>query len=106
MTDQKTIAAALAAPFKPEELKSRPGRGGNTFTYVDARSVAQRLDDVLGIDGWQFEVQVADLAKHVVKGTLTAVVGGKSVQHIPERPFRWGIITLGLAMTIVFFLRI
>ncbi len=32
--------------------------------------------------------------------------GGKSVQHIPERPFRWGIITLGLAMTIVFFLRI
>ena len=81
MTDQKTIAAALAAPFKPEELKSRPGRGGNTFTYVDARSVAQRLDDVLGIDGWQFEVQVADLAKHVVKGTLTAVVGGKSVQR-------------------------
>ncbi|MFM8279712.1 MAG: Rad52/Rad22 family DNA repair protein [Candidatus Limnocylindrus sp.] len=81
MTDQKTIAAALAAPFKPEELKSRPGRGGNTFTYVDARSVAQRLDDVLGIDGWQFEVQVADLARHVVKGTLTVVIGGKSVQR-------------------------
>ena len=33
-------------------------------------------------------------------------IGGKTVQHIPERPFRWGIIALGLAMTIVFFFRI
>ena len=33
-------------------------------------------------------------------------IGGKTVQHIPERPFSWGIIALGLAMTIVFFFRI
>jgi hypothetical protein len=77
----KEIATALAAPFRPEELKTRPGRAGLTFTYADARAVAQRLDDVLGIAGWQFEVVVADPARNVVKGTLTIVIEGKSVQR-------------------------
>ena len=54
----KQIAAALAAPFTGADLKSRPGRGGMTFTYADARAVAQRLDDVLGLAGWQFEVKI------------------------------------------------
>jgi len=56
----KDIAAALLAPFEEKDLKHRPGRAGMTFTYADARAVAQRLDDVLGIEGWQFEVKVAD----------------------------------------------
>ena len=72
----KQIAAALAAPFTGADLKSRPGRGGMTFTYADARAVAQRLDDVLGLAGWQFEVKVADAARSVVHGTLVAVIDG------------------------------
>jgi hypothetical protein len=72
----KEIAAALAAPFTGADLKSRPGRGGMTFTYADARAVAQRLDDVLGLAGWQFEVKVADAASKVVHGTLVAVIDG------------------------------
>jgi len=72
----RQIAAALAAPFTGTDLKSRPGRGGMTFTYADARAVAQRLDDVLGLAGWQFEVKVADAATHVVHGTLIAVIDG------------------------------
>jgi hypothetical protein len=72
----KQIAAALAAPFTGTDLKSRPGRGGMTFTYADARAVAQRLDDVLGLAGWQFEVKVADAAAKVVHGTLIAVIDG------------------------------
>lgn len=72
----KQIAAALAAPFTGADLKSRPGRGGMTFTYADARAVAQRLDDVLGLAGWQFEVKVADPAAKVVHGTLIAVIDG------------------------------
>ena len=72
----KQIAAALAAPFTGTDLKSRPGRGGMTFTYADARAVAQRLDDVLGLAGWQFEVKVADAARSVVHGTLVAVIDG------------------------------
>jgi hypothetical protein len=72
----KQIAAALAAPFTGTDLKQRPGRGGMTFTYADARAVAQRLDDVLGLAGWQFEVKVADAQRFVVHGTLIAVIDG------------------------------
>jgi hypothetical protein len=72
------IAAALAAPFEEKDLKHRPGRAGMTFTYADARAVAQRLDDVLGIEGWQFEVKVADPIRGVVHGSLALVVEGKT----------------------------
>lgn len=72
------IAAALAAPFEEKDLKHRPGRAGMTFTYADARAVAQRLDDVLGIEGWQFEVKVVDLIRGVVHGSLVLVIEGKS----------------------------
>jgi len=74
----KQIAAALAAPFEEKDLKHRPGRAGMTFTYADARAVAQRLDDVLGIEGWQFEVKVADPIRGVVHGSLVIVIDGKS----------------------------
>lgn len=77
----KDIAAALGAPFDAKDLKHRPGRAGMTFTYADARAVAQRLDDVLGLTGWQFEVDVADAARGVVKGSLAIVVDGKTVIH-------------------------
>ena len=75
----KQIAQALLAPFEEKDLKHRPGRAGMTFTYADARAVAQRLDDVLGIECWQFEVKVADPARSVVHGSLAAVIGGKTV---------------------------
>jgi hypothetical protein len=74
----KEIAQALAAPFDPKDLKQRPGRAGMTFTYADARAVAQRLDDALGVTGWQFEVAVADVPRSVVKGSLTLVIEGKT----------------------------
>ena len=75
----KDIAQALLAPFEEKDLKHRPGRAGMTFTYADARAVAQRLDDVLGIECWQFEVKVADPARSVVHGSLAVVIGGKTV---------------------------
>jgi len=74
----KEIAQALLAPFEEKDLKHRPGRAGMTFTYADARAVAQRLDDVLGIENWQFEVKVADPARAVVHGSLVAVIDGKT----------------------------
>ena len=74
----KDIAQALLAPFEEKDLKHRPGRAGMTFTYADARAVAQRLDDVLGIECWQFEVKVADGARNVVHGSLAVVIGGKT----------------------------
>ena len=74
----KDISKALQAPFEEKDLKHRPGRAGMTFTYADARAVAQRLDDVLGIEGWQFEVKVADPVRSVVHGSLAVVIGGKT----------------------------
>lgn len=51
------IAAALAAPFDPKEVKFKPQMVKNNrclaMAYIDARLVQDRLDDVLGVDGWQ-----------------------------------------------------
>jgi hypothetical protein len=77
----KQIAAALAAPFTGTDLKQRPGRGGMTFTYADARAVAQRLDDVLGLGGWQFKTKPIDLNRGVVKGKLKILIDGVWVTH-------------------------
>jgi hypothetical protein len=52
-----------------------------TFTYVDARAVAQRLTDVLTIGGWQFKNKPIDLAKGVVKGRLQILVEGAWMTH-------------------------
>ena len=75
------IAIELEAPFSDKDLKHRPGRAGMTFTYVDARAVAQRLTDVLTIGGWQFKNKPIDLAKGVVKGKLKILVDGVWMTH-------------------------
>jgi hypothetical protein len=83
----------LAEPFPADEVKLRPGaatwdhkescqksRCRETrdaskhiqFSYVDARAVAQRLDDVVTPAGWDFSI--TPLPGDVVQGKL--VVGG------------------------------
>jgi hypothetical protein len=51
------IRAALAEPFERRALKCKPGavKGNQALAmpYLDARDVADRLDAVLGLDGWQ-----------------------------------------------------
>ena len=51
------IAARLAAPFELSEVKFKPqavsGSRALAVAYVDARVIQDRLDDVLGVDGWQ-----------------------------------------------------
>jgi hypothetical protein len=81
MTDTNEIEQLLAAPFTESQLKKRQGPGGMVFTYVDSRAVAQRLTSVLGIGSWSFDVDVADLSRSVVKGTLTAKIGDATVIH-------------------------
>lgn len=60
--DVKAITAALAEPFDPKEVKWKPAMVKNNralaMAYIDARVVMDRLDDVLGVDGWQDEYQV------------------------------------------------
>lgn len=56
-----TIGELLAAPFPLNEIQFKPGAVSGTralaLAYVDARSVQDRLDAVLGIDGWQDDYQ-------------------------------------------------
>jgi hypothetical protein len=51
------IPAALRAPFAPEDVKFKPaavsGNRALAVAYVDARTIMDRLDEVLGVDGWQ-----------------------------------------------------
>jgi hypothetical protein len=74
MTAETQMWGKLAEPFPDHEIKQRPGRGNMTFSYVDARAVMQRLDDVVTPAGWEFTSEVvADIGSDmpVVKGRLT-----------------------------------
>jgi hypothetical protein len=60
--DPQAIKAALAAPFDPRLVHFRPavisGHRALALAYVDARTVQDRLDAVLGVDGWQDDYEV------------------------------------------------
>jgi hypothetical protein len=77
--DAATIAELLAAPFPVTEVQFKPGVvSGNralALAYVDARSVQDRLDAVLGIDGWQDDYQC--LADGAVVCKLRLRIGGE-----------------------------
>jgi len=51
MTQHPDLFAALAAPFEPDEVKVR-SQGGRQLSYVTARTVMNRLDEVLGPENW------------------------------------------------------
>lgn len=70
MNKHSEILTALSAPFPPEVIRHRVGAGGKDLTWVDARTVAARLDEVLGVNAWDFAVEpVGDT--HTVVGILT-----------------------------------
>ena len=47
------ILNLLYMPFTQADVDFRKGSGGTKLAYIDARTVMKRLDDVMGIDGWQ-----------------------------------------------------
>lgn len=58
---REVIEALLAEPFDPREVKFKPavvsGQRALALAYVDARVIQDRLDDVLGVAGWQDEYE-------------------------------------------------
>lgn len=74
---QPSIQQRLAEPFPADEIKQRPGRGGMTFSYVDAATVMNRLDDVVGMLNWQTTFKVIDLGGYVVECTLSVRIDGE-----------------------------
>lgn len=61
MSQHIEIFAALAAPFANDEVRSR-SQGGREFQYVTARTVMNRLDEVLGPANWWDEYTPMDNA--------------------------------------------
>src|SRR5215469_4272905 len=55
-TSVEELTESLAAPFDPREVKFKPavvsGNRAMALAYVDARVIQDRLDDVLGVEGW------------------------------------------------------
>lgn len=55
-TKHPEIFAALMEPFAKGDVKERPGGQGRQLHYVTAATVANRLDNVLGPESWDFEL--------------------------------------------------
>src|SRR5262249_4326397 len=55
--DVNAITQALSAPFELTEVKFKPqaasGNRALAVPFVDARVIQDRLEDVLGVRGWQ-----------------------------------------------------
>lgn len=71
----QTWMAKLQEPFDPEEVDYRVQRATMVVAYVDARTVAKRLDDAVGAQNWTFDwspVSISDKGEvQFAKGTLT-----------------------------------
>ena len=86
------LTGRLAEPFDPSEVKFKPavvsGTRAMAIAYVDARVIQDRLDDVLGVAGWQDEYEclpdggvVCRLRLHLGDQWITKMdVGGPSEQ--------------------------
>jgi hypothetical protein len=57
----EALTQALSGPFDPREVKFKPavvsGNRALALAYVDARVIQDRLDEVLGVAGWQDEYE-------------------------------------------------
>jgi hypothetical protein len=86
------LTEALAAPFDVREVRFKPaavsGNRALALAYVDARAIQDRLDDVLGVTGWQDEYEclpdgsvVCRLRLRIGEEWITKMdVGGQSEQ--------------------------
>jgi hypothetical protein len=60
--EMAAVCQALAAPFNPKAVKFKPavvsGNRAMAMAFVDARTVQDRLDEVVGVEGWQDDYEV------------------------------------------------
>src|SRR2546430_16758915 len=87
-TDVHAITKALSHPFDMTEVKFKPQVVKNNramaLAYVDARAIQDRLDDVLGVEGWQDEYTTLEDGSVVCR--LRLRLGGDWVTKMGARP--------------------
>ena len=78
-----TLWQRLSEPFAEDQVRWRM-QGGTRLHYITARSVMNRLDEVLGPKNWAFSYEIKekiDASKGltvVAEGTLTVTVSGET----------------------------
>jgi len=60
------LEAALAEPFPDEVHKEREVGGGKKVTYVEWADYVERMNDLVGVRGWESHVDVAAVAGDTV----------------------------------------
>jgi hypothetical protein len=82
--DALTITQRLAQPFDPQDVKFLPkvvqGNRALAMAYADARTVMDRLDDVLGVEGWQDSYEVLPDGSVVCR--LKVLIDGQWLQKM------------------------
>lgn len=77
--DEREITRTLALPFDEREVKFKPQAVKNNralaLAYVDVRAIMDRLDDTLGVAGWQDAYEI--LADGSVMCRLRVRIGGR-----------------------------
>lgn len=86
------IEAALKAPFPTSEIEWRVARSGfkdgrpwaQVLAYLEARTVMDRLDAVMGLNGWQSELKALPGVGYI--GRLGLRVGGEWIWREDAAP--------------------
>ena len=84
-TSPVDIQRRLGAPFHPLDLKFKPqtvtDRGPKAMLvgFVNARAIADRLDEVVGADGWEDSYTLFGRDERYVLCRLSVTIGGRTV---------------------------
>lgn len=82
---EQSLHEQLSRAFDGKELKffpvakSRDGKTARVGSYIDARAVMERLDEVMGPEGWSTSYRCIDPADKAVECTLSLSLGGQWV---------------------------
>lgn len=79
------ILKQLSEPFAPE-MERTMSKGGTRLTYIPVSEVINRLNKVIGVDSWSFQVISCqrDAIDHdfvVAHVTLNAIIDGKTISR-------------------------
>lgn len=107
MNNEQNVMQALYAPF-PEEMEKVMTLSGTNLKFIPVSEVINRLNKVLGVDGWSFEIiscdevstNVDELSAHVSltvdfgngKRVVKHAVGGATIKRIKStgKPLDYG----------------
>jgi hypothetical protein len=77
----------LTRPFAPEQVKSRPGQGGKSLSYIETHAVIARLNEAADFE-WSFEV-----TKHEVLADEVIVLGRLTIDGVAKMAFGGSTVT-------------